>query len=145
MTESDSGEWVLSTSECLQLLRQAPVGRLAVVVDGRPEIFPVNHVIDHGTIVFRTAVGTKLGAALDRPVAYEVDGYDRESETAWSVVVKGTATESSRLHEVLDSTRLPLFPWHDSPKHHIVRIDAVEMSGRRFTVTPEARATAAGD
>src|SRR6476619_2758028 len=45
----------LSVSESWSLVRSAPVGRLAVVVDGRPEIFPLNHVVDHGTLVFRTA------------------------------------------------------------------------------------------
>lgn len=51
----------LSAAESWALLRRAVVGRLALTVDGRPEIFPVNHMVDHGTVVFRTAVGTKLG------------------------------------------------------------------------------------
>ena len=66
----------LSVSESWSLVRSAPVGRLAVVVDGRPEIFPLNHVVDHGTLVFRTAEGTKLSGTVGHEVAYECDGLD---------------------------------------------------------------------
>ena len=52
----------LDARECWAALRTADVGRLALVVDGRPEIFPVNFVVDHGTILFRTATGSKLAA-----------------------------------------------------------------------------------
>ena len=49
----------MSVSQSWLLLRSAAVGRLAVVVDGLPDIFPVNHPVDHGTILFRTAQGTQ--------------------------------------------------------------------------------------
>ena len=45
----------LDESACWALLRSAEVGRLAVVVNHRPEIFPINLVVDHATVVFRTA------------------------------------------------------------------------------------------
>ncbi|MEO6571600.1 MAG: pyridoxamine 5'-phosphate oxidase family protein, partial [Ilumatobacteraceae bacterium] len=65
----------LSTSDCWALLRDQPYGRLAVVgVDG-PDIFPVNALVDHGSLVFRTDAGAKLTALDAEPrVAYEVDG-----------------------------------------------------------------------
>lgn len=120
--------------ECWALLRDAVVGRLATAIDGRPEIFPVNHVVDHASIVIRTAAGTKLESALGHLVAFEVDGYDVATATAWSVVVKGRAAEVSRLHDVLEALSLPLFPWHDSVKPHFLRVEADEVSGRRFAV-----------
>jgi len=127
------GTTVLSSEECLDLLRSQTVGRLAVSIRDRPDIFPVNHVVDRGGIVFRTAEGTKLAAAvLGRGVAFEVDGQDRG--TAWSVIVKGHATEIERMDELLDALELPLFPWHASPKHRFVRIEPVEISGRRFDI-----------
>src|SRR5690606_25990380 len=67
----------LDSAACLALLREAPFGRLAVIVDGRPDIFPVNHAVQHGSVVFRTSTGTKLHSAIGQPVAYEVDGYDQ--------------------------------------------------------------------
>jgi len=122
----------LSESECWVLLREAVVGRLAVAVDDVPDVFPVNHVVDHGTLVFRTAAGTKLSAAAGRPVAFEVDGYDPGSGQAWSVVLKGRAQEVTELYNVLDTMDLPLFPWHTSPKPRFVRIEPTVVTGRRF-------------
>lgn len=124
----------LSVSESWSLVRSAPVGRLAVVVDGRPEIFPLNHVVDHGTLVFRTAEGTKLSGTVGHEVAYEVDGLDPTGTLAWSVVIKGRAHEVTKLHEALESLELPLFPWHSGPKPRIVRVQPDEVQGRRFPV-----------
>lgn len=125
----------LPQHECWALLREAVVGRLATAIDGHPEIFPVNHVVDHGTIVIRTAAGTKLETAAGHPVAFEVDGYDVAAGAAWSVVVKGRAVEVTRLHDVLEVLSLPLFPWHDSVKPHFLRVEADVVSGRRFSVS----------
>lgn len=138
-----SGEGVpaaeLTTSECWVLLREAVVGRMAVIVEDHPEIFPVNHVVDRGSLVFRTAAGTKLSAAVGQPVAFEVDGYDPVTGNAWSVVVKGRAEEVTKLYDVLEVVGLPLFPWHNLPKPRFVRIDAAVVSGRRFRVQELAR------
>jgi len=128
----------LSEAQSWALLRQAAVGRLAVVVDGAPEIFPVNHQVDHGSVVFRTAAGTKLAGALGNRVAFEVDGYDPESASAWSVVVKGTAQDVKGLYNVLDAFELRLFPWHSAPKPFFIRIEPESLSGRRFDVTTVA-------
>jgi hypothetical protein len=35
-----------------------------VVVAGRPEIFPVNYVVDGDEVMFRTDAGTKLAGAM---------------------------------------------------------------------------------
>jgi nitroimidazol reductase NimA-like FMN-containing flavoprotein (pyridoxamine 5'-phosphate oxidase superfamily) len=124
----------IARHECWALLRDAVVGRLATAVDGQPEIYPVNHVVDHGTVVIRTAAGAKLEGAAGHLVAFEVDGYDVEDSTAWSVVLKGRAVEVSRLHDVLEAMALPLFPWHDAVKPHFLRVEPGEVSGRRFAV-----------
>jgi hypothetical protein len=135
----------LSVTESWTLLRQAVVGRLAVIVDDRPEIFPVNHLVDHGSVVFRTAAGTKLAGAAGHSVAYEVDGYDVERASAWSVVVQGNAQEVNRLYDVLDMVGLPLFPWHSTPKPHFIRIEPDSISGRRFEVTGGERSAGLPD
>ena len=105
------GMTVLPTNQCLELLRSNVVGRLAVSITNHPDIFPVNYVVDHGCIVFRTAEGTKLAAAvLGRGVAFEVDGYDADGGEAWSVVVKGHAVEIERMQEVFDAARPAAVP-----------------------------------
>jgi len=128
----------LGPAEGWALLREAVVGRLGVVVHGAPEIFPVNYVVDHGSIVFRTAEGTKLAGALGEHVAFEVDGYDAVSGEAWSVVVKGIAEEIRDLDEVLDALSLPLHPWHAANKPRFVRVTPEVLTGRRFHVAENA-------
>ena len=56
----------LSADDCWELLRADGVGRLAVVVDGEPDVFPVNYVVDRATIVFRP--GHELLEALQLPL-----------------------------------------------------------------------------
>ena len=135
MTTDHLGSTVLSTHECLDLLRTSDVGRLAVSVTNLPDIFPINYVVDRGTIVFRTPEGTKLAAAvLGRGVAFEVDGVDKAAGEAWSVVIKGHAIEIERAQEIFDALDLPLFSWHAAPMHRFVRIEPVDISGRRFAI-----------
>jgi len=133
--EPRTGLTILSDVECWGLLWGADVGRLAVAVENHPDIFPVNFVVDRGAVVFRTAEGTKLTAAvLGRAVAFEVDGYDRATGDAWSVVLKGPAREIHQAGELFDALYLPLFPWHAAPKHRFVRVVRGEVTGRRFHV-----------
>jgi uncharacterized protein len=134
-TEARVGAAHLDVGACWALLRRASVGRLAVVVEGRAEIFPVNYVVDHGTVVFRTAPGTKLAAVVDGgPVAFEIDGSDRDSNEAWSVVLTGRAEQVRDIESLVDVTGLALRPWSGSPKHCFVRVGPGEVTGRRFPV-----------
>lgn len=140
MTSRNDAPFTLSVSECWEYLREAAVGRLAVLVDGHPEIFPINFTVDRGSVVFRTASGTKLAGALEGgPVAFEVDGHDDRLGSAWSVVLKGTARQLESIEEVLDSDQLPIFPWQDGDKNHFVRIEPAQTDGRRFMIASSAR------
>jgi nitroimidazol reductase NimA-like FMN-containing flavoprotein (pyridoxamine 5'-phosphate oxidase superfamily) len=141
VTSDRLGMMVLPTHECLALLRSVEVGRLAANGDF-PEILPVNFVVADGTVMFRTAPGSKLAALTnDQRVAFEADGYDAAAGEAWSVVVKGLADVLRHPHQVLEAADLPLFPWQTAPKHHFVRIEPVEITGRRFHVIATRPAT----
>jgi hypothetical protein len=134
-TDPGSGVVILDASACWLLLRSTDVGRLAVAVADRPDIFPINFLVDHATIVFRTAEGSKLAAVVTSPVvAFEADGYEPEAGEAWSVVVTGRAQEIKRLHDLVETASFPLFPWQAGPKHRFVRIVPEGISGRRFHV-----------
>ncbi|MFI7741973.1 pyridoxamine 5'-phosphate oxidase family protein [Kocuria rhizosphaericola] len=125
----------LAVNSCWELLRDAGVGRLAVWVEDHPDIFPINFVVDHGTLVFRSAEGTKIAGALtDVPVAVEIDGYDESSAKAWSVVVKGRAERIQQVQELMDTVDLPLFPWQTGQKGVFVRVVPGSVTGRRFPV-----------
>jgi len=129
---------ILDEPTCWDLLGANTVGRLAVDVGGQPDIFPINYIVDHGSIVFRTGAGTKLASAvLMRHVAFEIDGYDPADRSVWSVVIKGFATELERLTDILTAEELPLYPWVATIKPSFVRIDARDVSGRRFHVADE--------
>lgn len=139
MTTYTDGIEFLTDEECWDLLRHAGVGRLAIDIAGKPDIFPINFVVDDGTIVFRSGAGTKLaGAALLHHVAFEIDGYEPMERTAWSVVIKGWAEQIERMDEVFAAEDLPLFPWVAFPKPDFVRITPRSLTGRRFHVLDEA-------
>jgi len=130
---------VLPEHTCWTHLRSVEVGRLAVCVDNSPDIFPINFLVDHGTVVFRTAQGSKLSAALSAPtVAFEADGHAIEVNEAWSVVVKGHAEEVKQLHDQIDALELPLFPWHGAAKPIFIRIVPETISGRSFQIVDNA-------
>jgi len=131
----------LDLPACWALLRRASTGRLAVVRDGAPDIFPVNHVVDHGTLVYRTADGVLFRATLHHDVAFEVDGHDLDTGLAWSVVVRGWATEGRQLTDVLDTLQLPLEPWQPGAKPRVIRIEPHTVTGRRFRVAAGAPPT----
>ena len=134
---ASTGTSVLAPHECWALLRDAQVGRLAVVVDGRPDVFPVNFAVDHGTVVIRTGPGTKLTAAVDGPVAFECDGPDLDAGPAWSVVLKGRAELLRSWQDLEDTVELPLFPWQAGAKPSFLRVVPDGVTGRRFaTVGP---------
>ena len=42
----------LTANQCWDYIRQAAIGRLAVIADQHPEIFPINFVVDRGIRCF---------------------------------------------------------------------------------------------
>jgi uncharacterized protein len=125
---------ILDPQACWDLLRGVSVGHLAVLVNGYPEVFPVNYKVDQQSLVFRTGEGTKLRAAGGPlAVALEADGHD--DAKAWSVLVKGKAAILEPSEELLTGAGLTLFPWQAGEKDHYVRIVPTSVTGRRFTIT----------
>ncbi len=125
----------ISRERCWELLGLAPYGRLAVVVDSAPEVFPVNHLVadvgGRAAVLFRTAAGTKLFAGVGRDVAFEADGVDAGTDEAWSVVVTGVAELVEDPATVAEVTGR-LVAWHGTDKPHVVAVGGASVSGRRF-------------
>lgn len=128
---------VLGADECLELLRGQPVGRLAFLHEGGPMILPVNFVPSQGGVAFRTADGSKLDVAImGRPVAFEVDGYDAELRTGWSVLLRGVAELVDDPERAAGLERRHLDTW--SVQAHAgswVHVRVEEISGRRIRDT----------
>jgi nitroimidazol reductase NimA-like FMN-containing flavoprotein (pyridoxamine 5'-phosphate oxidase superfamily) len=137
----------LTFDECWELLADEIVGRLALVVDAHPEIFPINYILQRRSIAFRTAGGTKLwSAASERPAALEIDGYDPGTEQAWSVVVRGDTEliEDQAERDAVDA--LHLEPWQPGDKNFYTRLTPRALTGRRFRVNkPDVWNTRATD
>jgi nitroimidazol reductase NimA-like FMN-containing flavoprotein (pyridoxamine 5'-phosphate oxidase superfamily) len=107
------------------------LGRLVTSVDGRPEIFPVNFVVQRRTVLFRTADGTKLiSTAMNNQVVFEAD--EHNVVEGWSVIVKGVARSLRTKEELEEAEHAQLLPWTASAKTHYVRVLPEMVTGRRF-------------
>lgn len=125
---------VLSADECWALLASTPIGRVAFVDAGEPSVFPVTHAVQGHTIVFRSGSGTKLeAAAMAQPLAFEVDGWDEEQRSGWSVLARGVG-ETVYDDDVTASFGAVAKPWLDAAASGTwVRIRVDDVSGRRIS------------
>ena len=132
MTTSDAQPITyLNEHESWALLSSMTLGRLATSVEGQPDIFPVNFVVQRRTILIRTAAGTKLLSTHVNPrVAFEAD--DHDFEEGWSVVVKGVVHEVTNSAELADAERAQVLPWTATVKQRYLRIAPTQVTGRRF-------------
>ena len=131
MSVTDGGASILPVHECWDLLAGVTLGRLVTSVDGRPEIFPINYVVQRRTVLFRTAEGTKLvSTAINNHVLFEAD--DHNVAEGWSVIVRGTARSLRSQEEIEEAERAQVLPWTASEKTHYVRIVPEAVTGRRF-------------
>jgi nitroimidazol reductase NimA-like FMN-containing flavoprotein (pyridoxamine 5'-phosphate oxidase superfamily) len=123
----------LTLDQCWTYLHDQVVGRLAVCVAGKPDVFPVNYRIDDRSIVVRTAPGFKLAAAALSPtVAFEVDDLHPAQQSGWSVVVRGRAVEIEGLDELIDAEQLGGSPWAGGQRNRYLRISPDSVTGRRI-------------
>jgi len=129
-----AGLAVLSYQECLRLAASQPVGRVAFADSGDIQVFPVNHCVVGDTIAFRTADGSKLGAAVQHAVvAFEVDGYDADRRTGWSVLIKGRVVPVDDLALLRKLDHSGVQPWNDRvPRPTWVAVRADTVTGRRL-------------
>ena len=128
----DDGLEPLSEEESLRLLGSSSLGRIGISLGAMPAILAVNYAVHGGDIIFRTAKGAKLRAALDRTVvAFEVDQSDPTRHEGWSVLVVGRASEVTGAD--LEAARhVPVTPWAPGERGHVVRIRPELVSGRRI-------------
>ncbi len=137
MNEQHHEAEALSTSTCWALLRDVAVGRIALHGDGDEiEIFPVNFIVDHGSVVFKTAAGTKLALAdQQRRATFEADDFDGDEGTAWSVVLRGAPQVVKHHDDVVEAFELDIRSWQVGPKPTYVRLVPDVVTGRRFRIS----------
>jgi nitroimidazol reductase NimA-like FMN-containing flavoprotein (pyridoxamine 5'-phosphate oxidase superfamily) len=137
MAVDRNGLVVLDRGECLTLLRDNHLGRVAVSIDALPVILPVQYaVLGDDAIVFRTSIGTKLDAALQSAVvAFEVDSVDGLYHRGWSVLVTGRASEVVDPDELFRCEALHLRPWLPGEPDRYVKVATDVVSGRLIEPT----------
>ncbi|MDR6985934.1 hypothetical protein J2Y66_000397 [Paenarthrobacter nitroguajacolicus] len=127
----------LPFNACWDLLAAETIGRIGLIVDDHPEIFPVNYVLFQRNPVFRSSPGRKLwGAQASRPAVLEIDGYDAATGEAWSVVARGDTELMTDPEETAEVDALGLEPWQPGPKDNYIRLIPKALTGRRFKVNP---------
>jgi uncharacterized protein len=123
----------LSHEECHRLLETRRLGRVSVSIGALPAILPVNYVLWGDAIVFRSAPGTKLSAALmGSVVGFEVDDVYDDRRGGWSVLIVGHATEIRDAATLEVVRRLPLETWAPGKRDLFVSIPTEHISGRAF-------------
>jgi nitroimidazol reductase NimA-like FMN-containing flavoprotein (pyridoxamine 5'-phosphate oxidase superfamily) len=125
---------VLSTEECVYLLGTAEIGRVVVSMDALPAALPVNYRVVGEEIVFQTAPGTKLAAAVSRTVlGFQVDRIDTRARRGWSVLVVGLSRVVEDPAEARELERAGVQTWWSTaPEMRFVAIAMARVSGRRL-------------
>lgn len=86
----------LTRDEALALLDECLVAHIGLVDHGTPYVTPMSYVRDADRILFRTQAGRRLDALRRDPsVCIEVSSFDEQSGDWASVIVTGTAEETS--------------------------------------------------
>lgn len=128
----------LSRQQCLDLLAHETVGRLVYIDELGPVAEPVNYAIAGETIVVRVEGGSKREAVTQELLAFEVDHFDTDDNSGWSVVVRGPGREipledvPALLHELRQTGVDPPLPWPSGIHKVWLRITVKSLSGRRL-------------
>jgi nitroimidazol reductase NimA-like FMN-containing flavoprotein (pyridoxamine 5'-phosphate oxidase superfamily) len=124
---------VVDTAGCLRLLTATHLGRLAVVVEGRPRIVVLNHLRDARGLVFRTGVDALLarltGDGRAVHAAYEADSVTPTLRSGWSVIARGLLAREND-PEVVAHARRTLETWAHGERDTVLRLTIEELHGR---------------
>ncbi|WP_067461196.1 pyridoxamine 5'-phosphate oxidase family protein [Actinomadura macra] len=138
-----SGLEVLGVKECRSLLARAVVGRVVFTDQALPAVQPVNFTLHADDVIIRTSRASRLAtAATNTVVAFEIDEFDAEARTGWSVVIVGQARLVTAADEIAVLEDLPLRSWRPEGRDHFIRIRPEIVSGRRIPEVPCAAITA---
>lgn len=121
----------LTRPECLHLLDQHQVGRIAWQAVDAQQILPITYVVFDGRVYFRTSPYSILSDLLHpTAVALEVDELDRTRRTGWSVVVHGRSQAVAEPAVVTRRWAVDPLPWAPGSRHLFVEVTPDEVTGR---------------
>lgn len=118
----------LTEAECLCLLAEESIGRVVYTDGVLPTAFPVNYLLLNRTIMFRTRSDARLlTASPELFVSFEIDRFDEQTRTGWSVLVTGRCRP---LHPELAGSVLDT--WASTRRGVLRGISMDVVSGRRL-------------
>jgi nitroimidazol reductase NimA-like FMN-containing flavoprotein (pyridoxamine 5'-phosphate oxidase superfamily) len=142
MQLDQSGLQILDEDECRALLARARIGRIVFTHQALPAVQPVNFIFSRGNIVIKVSRTSRLAtAAADTVVAFEIDDYDIDAETGWSVVAVGRARRVTDPREIAMLEALPLRTWAPVERDTFIRVRPELITGRRIGNAAEAIVT----
>ena len=127
----------LDEEQCLKLISEGGIGRIAYASRFGPAVLPVNYELLDRAVVFRTAANSPLDEDLrtgitdsDYKVAFEIDSIDLASRRGWSVLVQGPAHHlEGDERDAVAGARIE--PWAPGDREMLVRIVPSRITGRR--------------
>jgi uncharacterized protein len=123
----------LSDETCADHLARSAIGRLGVVVGGKPEVFPVCYVYADGRVFFPTNEGTKMHSALEWPwVAFEIDGMEADRSSAWSVMISGQAQEVTDTAQIERVAAMQTVAFRSHGSVRWIEIVPLKVTGRQI-------------
>jgi uncharacterized protein len=124
---------VLAPEQCLELLGQESLGRVAITYRALPVVVPVHYSMLGGSVVFLTTKGSTLaGATKGSVVAFEVD-HSSDDGSRWSVLIQGISQHIVDPDELRAANQLALGSWlSECGADHFVRIHPDLVTGRAF-------------
>jgi nitroimidazol reductase NimA-like FMN-containing flavoprotein (pyridoxamine 5'-phosphate oxidase superfamily) len=135
---SDRTIEALDEAECLRLIAQGEIGRIAYNSRFGPAVLPVNYRWHDGAVVFRTAEHSALDEDLqtgisggEYKVAFEIDQIDAAGRGGWSVLIQGPAHHVSEAERAA-AVQAGVESWAGGERELFVRIVPSRITGRRI-------------
>ena len=98
-----------------------------------PLVLPMNFAFDGNAVYFRTAAGSKLAAAArSQRVTFQIDHVYEVWEEGWSLLAFGHLRVVDDPAELARVRHLPLRPLAGGDKPHYLRLEILDLSGRRI-------------
>lgn len=125
----------LDVRECWELVDDHGIGRVAVVTEDGPAVFPVNYQVVGTEILFMTAEDSSLAGMSGTEIAFEADHMDDAFSQGWSVLLVGPArtvsdsATAARLRGAVYST-----PWAGEGRDTVMVLSPRRVTGRRILV-----------
>ena len=96
LATDEAGLEILHLGDMFRLLGTVPIGRIGFMADDEVAVLPVRFLVDGQDVVFRTYAGSKLSnIEVGNYVCFEVDSYNADKQTGWSVVARGLVEKES--------------------------------------------------